>query len=181
MKRFIVTSEDQVTAVTSAADATEQPDAAGESFGTQAELASLTADWPASRLVAIWNTLPGVTAVKKFADHKTAVRRIWEKVHLLEGNTAAPTAACAPKRRAAGKAHKGRQKAATGRENTKCGQVIGLLKRAKGATLTEMMERTGWQAHTVRGFISAVLGKRMELTVESTRRADGARVYKISS
>jgi hypothetical protein len=47
--------------------------------------------------------------------------------------------------------------------------------------MAELMEATGWKGHSVRGFISAGLGKRMGLTVESSRRDDGARVYKISS
>ena len=42
------------------------------------------------------------------------------------------------------------------------------------------MKATGWQAHSVRGFISAVLGKRMGLEVQSSRREDGARVYSLS-
>ena len=37
--------------------------------------------------------------------------------------------------------------------------VIGLLKRAKGATLAEIITATGWQAHTVRGFVSILGGK----------------------
>jgi hypothetical protein len=57
---------------------------------------------------------------------------------------------------------------------------MALLERTKGATLDEIMKATGWQAHSVRGFISAVLGKRMGLAVQSSRREDGARVYSLS-
>ncbi len=39
------------------------------------------------------------------------------------------------------------------------------------------MKATGWQAHSVRGFISGALGKKMGLTVNSERPADGERVY----
>jgi hypothetical protein len=39
------------------------------------------------------------------------------------------------------------------------------------------MEATGWQAHSVRGFVSGTMGKKMGLRVESTKREDGTRVY----
>jgi hypothetical protein len=42
-----------------------------------------TATWPGSRLVEIWNTLPGVTPVKKFADRRKAVARIWKAIQSL--------------------------------------------------------------------------------------------------
>ena len=42
------------------------------------------------------------------------------------------------------------------------------------------MKTTGWQAHSVRGFISGALGKKMDLMVESSKREDGERVYSIA-
>jgi hypothetical protein len=65
------------------------------------------------------------------------------------------------------------------REGSKTAIVLTLLQRAKGATLAEIMEATSWQAHSVRGFISGTLGKKMGLKVESTKREDGARVYTV--
>jgi len=66
------------------------------------------------------------------------------------------------------------------REGSKAATVLGLAQRPKGATLAEIMEATGWQAHSVRGFISGTMGKKMGLKVESTKREDGTRVYSIS-
>ena len=66
------------------------------------------------------------------------------------------------------------------RPGSKTAAVLALLQRAKGATLTEIMQATSWQAHSVRGFISGTLGKKMGLTVMSTKRADGARVYSVA-
>src|ERR1700686_2308780 len=71
-----------------------------------------------------------------------------------------------------------RPKAASVRDGSKTAAVLSLLQRAKGATLTEIMEATSWQAHSVRGFIST-LGKKMGLKVTSTKRADGTRVYSV--
>lgn len=61
---------------------------------------------------------------------------------------------------------------------TKASRVIGLLSRPAGATLKEIMAGTGWQAHSVRGFISGQLTKKMGLKVKSFKR-DGERVYRI--
>ncbi|MGA9064603.1 MAG: DUF3489 domain-containing protein, partial [Bryobacteraceae bacterium] len=63
---------------------------------------------------------------------------------------------------------------------SKTAAILALLQRAKGATLTEIMQATSWQAHSVRGFISGTLGKKMGLRVTSTKRADGARVYSVA-
>src|SRR4051812_24376397 len=54
-----------------------------DTFASQKELASLIAKWPAERLVAIWNSLPGVTPVKKFKNAKIAAGKIWERIQKL--------------------------------------------------------------------------------------------------
>jgi hypothetical protein len=58
-------------------------------------------------------------------------------------------------------------------------EVIALMKRAKGATLAEIMDATGWQAHTVRGFVS-ILGSKGGEKIESSKGADGEHTYKIA-
>jgi integrase/recombinase XerD len=60
---------------------------------------------------------------------------------------------------------------------SKKADVIALMKRSKGATLVEIM-KAGWQAHTVRGFVS-ILGKK-GMKTESSKSADGIRAYKIA-
>ncbi len=62
---------------------------------------------------------------------------------------------------------------------TKKETVIGLLTRSKGATIADLQRATGWQAHSVRGFLSGTLKKRLGLTLSSERPADGARRYKL--
>jgi hypothetical protein len=58
----------------------------------------------------------------------------------------------------AGPAKKTATKPKADRANNKA-EVIALMKRAKGATLAEIMAVTKWQAHTVRGFVS-ILGSK---------------------
>ena len=66
------------------------------------------------------------------------------------------------------------------REGSKTATVLALLKRAGGATLAQIMEATSWQAHSVRGFISGTVGKKMDLPVVSAKREDGTRVYSLA-
>jgi len=51
-------------------------------------------------------------------------------------------------------------------------QILALLERSDGATLKQLMATTGWQAHSVRGFISGALKNKMGLKVESYKRDD---------
>ena len=77
-------------------------------------------------------------------------------------------------------AAKAARKAAGAREGSKTATVLDLLRRPKGATLQEIMKVTDWQAHSVRGFISGNVGKKMGLTVESTKNEGGGRTYHIA-
>jgi hypothetical protein len=72
------------------------------------------------------------------------------------------------------------EKSEGAREGSKTATVLALIQRVKGATLAEIMEATSWQAHSVRGFISGTLGKKMRLKVESAKREDGTRFYSLS-
>ena len=60
----------------------------------------------------------------------------------------------------------------------KLGQLAGLLRRAEGATLDDMVAATGWQAHSVRGAISGSLKKKLGLAITSVK-TDAGRVYRI--
>src|SRR6266699_1818609 len=76
MKRFTIDTQNQITTETS--DEKVPPQEGTLVFTTEAELTALAADWPGSRLLDIWNDLPGNTPVKKFTNRKTAIRRIWQ-------------------------------------------------------------------------------------------------------
>ena len=65
------------------------------------------------------------------------------------------------------------------RATSKTSRILELVRRPAGATLEELQAATGWQAHSVRGFLSAVLGQRMGLKVNSTKRSDGTRRYRV--
>jgi hypothetical protein len=67
------------------------------------------------------------------------------------------------------------------REGSKTAKVLDLLQRPGGATMKELMKTTGWMPHSVRGFISGAVGKKMGLTVESTKSEDGERRYSVKA
>jgi len=72
------------------------------------------------------------------------------------------------------------REAATPRAESKGAKILALIRRPKGATLAEIAKLTGWQNHSIRGYLSGTVGKKMGLTVESVKREDGERVYSIS-
>src|SRR3990167_8125268 len=65
--------------------------------------------------------------------------------------------------------------------STKGATILELLRRKDGATLTELMKATGWQAHSVRGFLAGNVRKKMGLDLSSTKREDGQRVYQVAA
>jgi hypothetical protein len=67
------------------------------------------------------------------------------------------------------------------RAGSKGAKVVELLRRKEGATIAEMTGATGWQAHSVRGFLAGALKKKLGLEVSSTKDADGERRYRIAS
>jgi len=69
--------------------------------------------------------------------------------------------------------------AAGPREGSKTAQVVALLQRKNGATLTEIMDKMGWQKHTVRGFMAGAM-KKAGYTVESFKSEKGERTYRIN-
>ena len=55
-----------------------------ETFSNSQELAALAGKWPGSRLVEIWNSLPGVEPVDRFTSRQVAAARIWKAIHPLQ-------------------------------------------------------------------------------------------------
>jgi hypothetical protein len=81
-------------------------------------------------------------------------------------------------KKASAKAAKKTTHQLAGARKNKKTEVMAMLRRPRDATLAEIMAATGWQKHTVRGFVR-ILGKRGEAQVESSKNSAGERAYKI--
>ena len=198
---FTIDSDNNITA-----HAGLPPADSHEPFATLKDLTKLTAKWPISRLVDVWNSFAGVAPfndlkpVKKFSNRKAALVRIWQAVERLTPMVAPeavvevagdvwPTKEKATKSPAKGKrrdtarprAKTAKRGAGAARDGSKAATILELLKRPGGATSTELMKATGWQPHSVRGFLSGTIRKKMGLDVISTKGEDGERSYSIKA
>jgi len=146
--------------------------------------------------------------VKKFENRDKAVARIWKVIQRLNGSatpeaaTAVETAPAAPKgtKGAPAKSKSGKKttpakkapktptaktpkppkrESGAPREGSKTAQVLAMLQRKNGATLSEIMDKMGWQKHTVRGFMAGAMRKAGH-EVESFKPEGGERTYRIN-
>jgi hypothetical protein len=138
----------------------------GAVFVSEQQFEELTTGWPVRRLVAIWNQLPGVRPVTRFENRSVAVRRIWQA---LQEPKQQSNNARSGRQNAKGKRH---------RRESKMQLVLRMLRGSEGAALAVLMKATGWQAHSVRGFLSGKVSRDLGLPLESFRR-DGERVYRL--
>src|SRR5437763_1187247 len=90
MKIFTIDAENNISVFPSKKEAAGASPTPFDSFGSQSELTELAADWPTSRLVEIWNGIPGVTPVTRFTNGKAGIERIWKAIQNLGGGAAKP-------------------------------------------------------------------------------------------
>src|ERR1035437_1040128 len=93
--------------------------------------------------------------------------------------TAKPNKAL-PTKKAAKAPKAAKPKVAGVREGSKTAKILDLLKQPGGVTLKAIMKASGWQPHSVRGFLSGTIGKKMGLAVTSVKGEDGDRVYSVA-
>jgi hypothetical protein len=123
-------------------------------------------------------------AVQGAPEKPATNRAATQKKSAPKGQTAAKganTKAAAPKKEAKAKktAKPAPAKKTTApRAESKGAKILKLIGRSEGANLAEIMKATGWQAHSVRGFLSTAAKKHV-LKIESTKNDAGDRVYKI--
>jgi hypothetical protein len=193
MTTFTIDTDNNITAWPAPELAQASIAAGAEPFGSHEQFEKLVAGWPAERLVAIWNSLPGVKPAKEFKSSKTASSKIWDriqglypaqtpkqdkKVKGLEPKSAPAQPSRKSTTKKSAKASKATNVTASPREGSKKAQVIIMLERKGGATLTEIMKKMGWQQHTVRGFMAGAM-KKAGYRVQSFKPEGGERSYKL--
>ena len=110
------------------------------------------------RLLALWNALPGAEKRRKVGDREAMIDQLWAAIEALPDPD---------------------QQSATKR-SSKQDAVLAMLQRAEGATVDEVASAMGWQRHTVRGFFSGTLKKKLGMTLASAQEERG-RVYRIAA
>jgi hypothetical protein len=152
---------------------------------------NLAAELPANRDAAVWQgskdgernmlviTNAGLRTIGIAPNGDSQIGKV-----AVKKNQRRPTKAAKPKatkRRGTQRVPKKTGASSTDRRpDTKQTQVINLLRRSKGATIEQMMEATGWQAHSVRGVMSGTLKKKLGLKIVSERAENRARAYRIA-
>jgi hypothetical protein len=202
---FTIDTDNNISAFATQEEAAATITTAYEVFTSEKELAQLAAAWPAERLVAIWNSLPGVKPLKTFKTAKTGASKIWASIQGL-GDAATPAKPKAEKKAKGGakvakgapakgkatkkaapakpapKAKKGAKKLESSgpRVGSRTAQVVAMLQRKNGANLAKIMDKMGWQKHTVRGFMAGAM-KKAGYAVESFKLVGGERSYRINA
>jgi hypothetical protein len=164
--------------------------AAGTPFQGAGEFSALTNRLKMPELAQIWNLLDGVKPVKRFMSRDIAVKRIWILIDRMNPLVPIEEAPKGKKRAAKAPAAEtpkvGKKKPAAkapaaepAKPGSKADIILGMIRRPDGATLDELMKAAGWQRHSVRGFIAGTAGKKMGLTVVSSKDEDGSRRYTV--
>jgi hypothetical protein len=83
MTTFTIDTDNHITAHATPEAAAASSSTPFDTFSSPAEFAELAQSWPAKRLVAIWNSLPGAPPLQKFQDRSSATRRLWERMQGL--------------------------------------------------------------------------------------------------
>ncbi|MGA2716066.1 MAG: DUF3489 domain-containing protein [Bryobacteraceae bacterium] len=179
MNAFTIDSDNNI-AIHDTAKAARETGA--DVFDTAENLAELIGP-DNKRLVEIWNSLTGVTPVKKFASRAVGARRIFAEVQKLAAPAAEiPGANRAPQTRARKEPKAAKRTPKQAKAEPKAGSkkdiLFGLISRKNGASLEELTSALDWQKHSVRGFI-ATLGKTVR--IESFKTEQGVRTYRALS
>ena len=123
---------------------------------------------------------PAMASAKKPNSNKKA-RVAPRRANVVTAKAKSARKATPAKKAPKGPANPEVAKAKGARDGSKTAKMLDLLKRHGGATTKELIKATGWLPHSVRGFLSGTLGKKMGLTVISAKGENGERTYSVDT
>jgi Protein of unknown function (DUF3489) len=71
------------------------------------------------------------------------------------------------------------ERSASSRSITKTASLLALLSKPEGVSVMAMSRASGWQVHSIRGFLAGHVRKKLGLEVSSEKSSDGIRLYRI--
>ena len=125
-------------------------------------------------------TVAAMAASKKRKPN-TKARVAARRANVAPGKAKSARKATPPKKTPKGRTKREVAKPKVARDGRKTAKIRHLLKRPGGATSKELMKATGWLPHSVRGFLSGTVRKKLGLTVASTKGENGERTYSVEA
>jgi Protein of unknown function (DUF3489) len=127
------------------------------------------------------SSTPAATATSKKPIPNKKARVAPRRAHVATAKAKSARKATLTKKAPKGRTKTQVAKPKVARDGSKTANILYLLKQPGGATSKKLMKATGWLPHSVRGFLSGTVGKKMGLTVTSTKGEDGERTYSVES
>ncbi len=127
------------------------------------------------------NTTAATTASSKKPKPNKKARVAPRRAHVAPAKAKSARNATPAKKAPKGRTKREVAKPKVARDGSKTAKILDLLKRPGGATSKDLMKATGWLPHSVRGFLSGTVRKKLGLTVTSTKDQNGERTYSVEA
>src|SRR5258706_423015 len=127
------------------------------------------------------NGTVAATAASKKRKPNTKARVASRRAHVAPAKAKSARKATPAKKAPKGRTKREAAKPKVARDGSKTAKILDLLKRPGGATSKDLRKATGWLPHSVRGFLSGTVRKKLGMTVTSTKGEEGEHTYSVEA